>query len=88
MIIEQELEQAVINAIKEKLSEKNITTIAVKGILQTSETKGLEQDNSDGYILVKATPRQYSTPTVPECQINIRIALTLRADVDYNGVTF
>lgn len=88
MIIEQELEQAVINAIKEKLLEKDINTISVKGMLQTSDTKGLEKDEKEGYIFVKATPRQYSTSTVPECQINIRIVLTLRSDIDYNGSTY
>lgn len=88
MIIEQELEQAVVNAIKEKLSEKEITSIAVNGMLQTSETKGLEQDDKDGYIFIKASPRQYPTPTTPECQIGVKLALTLRSDVDYNGVTF
>ena len=88
MIVEQQLEQAVINAINEKLSEKEITTIAVNGMLQTADNKGLEQDDKDGYIFIKATPRQYQTPTTPECQIGIKLALTLRSDIDYNGVKF
>lgn len=35
--------------------------------------------------VVKASPRSYNTPTVPECQINIQIHLSVMADSDAHG---
>jgi hypothetical protein len=48
----------------------------------------MEDADKAGYIFVKASPRQYGTPTTPECQISARVVAQLRADVDWNGSTY
>ena len=39
-------------------------------------------------IIVKASPRSYSTPTVPTCQIDLQVNALVRADIDYNGMNY
>lgn len=34
---------------------------------------------------VKAYPRQFETPTVPDGSIQVDVSLTMRAEVDFNG---
>lgn len=38
---------------------------AVEGV------KGIEASDSDVIIVAKASPRAYSTPTIPTCQIDV-----------------
>lgn len=90
MIIEQELEKRILNAIQDKLTENNITGIQLSGSLQTEENniKAKENGSSTGYLIVKVNPRQYSSPTIPECEIPISVALTVRSDIDFDGKTY
>lgn len=91
MIVEQELEKRVLDVFKTKLDELGINNIQLTGSLQTTEgneRKSEENPESVGFLMVKAKPRQYSTPTIPECQISISVALTIRSDMDFNGKTY
>lgn len=47
--------------------------------------KGLEKARSDVLVIVKASPRQYSSPTVPECQVPMQIMMSVKADADSTG---
>jgi len=90
MMIEKEIENAVVSQIKSKLEAAEIDNIQVSGLLGTTTDtlKGEEDGEKSGYIFVKASPRQYETPTVPECQVNVRVVMTVRADEDWNGKTY
>lgn len=88
MIVEQEIESRLVSAFAAKFAEANLN-IQVAGLLNNSdELKGAEKADVDGVMIVKAKPRAYSTPTNPECQIEVDVSVTLRADRDYNGKCF
>ena len=72
------------------LTEAGITTIQFVGSLQASDDvlKAVEQEDSNGIVVVKASPRMYGSPTIPTCQVTIGVNATIRADVDYNGMTY
>ena len=48
----------------------------------------VEKESSDGMVVVKTQPRQYSSPTIPTCEIVVGVNVTIRADIDYNGMTY
>lgn len=84
-MIEQKLEQRMVERFSELLSNYKIQ---VYGTLQPSIfTKG-EDEGTIGTLIVKMNPREYETTMVPTCQINGAVALSLMADVDYNGKTY
>ena len=86
MMIEREIEQAVAGQIRSMLTQAGINTVQVSGHFDNN--CGEEDGTKEGYIIVKASPRQYQTPTVPECQVTVRVAMTVRADVDWDGKTY
>lgn len=89
MTVEQEIENAIATQIKGALETAEIDSIAVNGMLGTTNgLKGEEDGTKSGYVFIKASPRQYSTPTIPECQINVKVAMTIDASKDWNGKTY
>lgn len=50
--------------------------------------KAIENAQSDVFIIAKASPRSYSTSTIPTCQVPVTLNVLVRADVDYNGVNY
>ena len=88
-MIEQAIEQRIINKIADTLSRVGITDIQIIGQLQTAEDlKAVEEADTGGTIVIKASPRSYLHPTIPTCSIGVEIAAVIRADKDYNGLTY
>lgn len=88
MIVEQEIESRLVTAFSAKLAEAGLN-VQVAGLLTDSDAlKGAEKAGVDGVMVVKARPRSYTTPTDPECQIEVSISLAFRADADCYGSRF
>ncbi len=90
-MVEQILEKKVADTITAVLAEHGIADIQVVGSLQptaVNELKAVEAESAHGLVVVKAAPRQYSSPTIPTCEIEIGVTANIRADVDYNGMTY
>ena len=87
-MIEQQIENRVIEKVTSALSATG-ANVQYAGQLQATEgVKALENANSDVFIIAKASPRSYSTATIPTCQIGVTLNVLVRADVDYNGVNY
>lgn len=86
-MIEQKLEKNVIDKITQILNDNDIQDFSVYGSLQPEIIKGVE-DESQIIVVVKVSPRSYSSPTIPTCQIDIKVSLALRADVDFSGKNY
>lgn len=39
-------------------------------------------------IMAKSAPRQYTSPTMPTCQIEVTVNVLARADLDWNGMKY
>ena len=88
-MIEQNIEDAVIAKIDGVLRQAGIENFQLAGQLQATDgVKGLEQANADVIIIAKSSPRSYSTPTIPTCQIDIQLSVLVRADIDFNGMKY
>ena len=90
-MVEQLLEKKVADTITAVLTENGIADIQVVGSLQPSavnELKAVENADAHGLVIVKAAPRQYESPTIPTCEIEIGVTANIRADVDYNGMSY
>lgn len=88
-MVEQKLEKKAIDKLEAALAEAGITTIQVVGSLQPDVgLKMVEKEDKDGVVVVKASPRQYASPTIPTCEIVLGFNATIRADVDYNGLKY
>lgn len=89
-MIEQQLEARVIDKLSSALSAVGIDGLQFVGVLQSSdELKALERgDDSEGLVVIRTSPRSYSSPTIPTCQIEIEVNAIIRADKDYNGKTY
>lgn len=71
------------------MNEAGIEKVQLVGQLDAVEgVKGIESSESDVIIIAKASPRSYSTPTIPTCQINVDVTALVRADIDYNGKNY
>ena len=87
-MIEQQIENRVIEKVTSALSATG-ANVQYAGQLQATEgVKALENADSDVFIIAKASPRSYSTATIPTCQIGVTLNVLVRADVDYNGVNY
>lgn len=53
-----------------------------------NDVKSEEDAGTDGVLVVKISPRQYATPTVPTTTLQGAISLSVRGDVDFNGSTY
>lgn len=71
-MIEQTIECKVLAKVSNALSAAGIQNVQTFGQLGTCEdVKGIENADSDVIIVAKSSPRQYGTPTIPTCQIEI-----------------
>lgn len=85
-MIEQKVEKKLVERFTELLSGFDIQ---IYGTLQPSIfLKGEQEQDMAGTLVVKVSPREYETPTVPTCQLSCAVALDLRADIDYSGRTY
>lgn len=87
-MIEKELEKIVIDRVKETLENNGITDFQMIGVWQDEDCIKGEENESPIIVAVKATPRTYETPTIPDAQIQIELSLAVRSDVDYSGKTY
>lgn len=88
-MIEQSIESKVLEKIQGTLSAVGIENVKLVGQLEAVEgVKGLEGADDEIIIIAKSSPRAYSSPTIPTCQINVDVNALVRADVDYNGKNY
>lgn len=89
-MIEQKIEQKIIEKLTSALQGAGVQRFLVTGRLSANENtvKGLESSENDVIIVVKTSPRSYSTATIPTCQLNYEVNCLVRADVDYSGMTY
>lgn len=89
MTVEQTLENRIVEHFEAAFAEAHIN-VQVMGVLQNvaEGLKGVEREDADGVMVVKARPRSYQTPSIPECQIQVDVSFTCRADKDFGGKTF
>lgn len=87
-MLEQKLEKIIIDKIRENFSAHEINDCKIFGAWQDDELIKSEEDCSAIVITVKALPRTYETPTVPDAQIEISVSMLVRSDVDFNGKTY
>lgn len=86
-MIEQKIEKRVLDKIDGIFKQNGIKDYQLYGSLQPEILKGVETESAI-LVVVKASPRSYSSPTVPTCQIDFEVQLTLRADIDYGGKNY
>lgn len=89
-MVEQKIEQKIIEKLTSALQGAGVQRFLVTGRLSANENtvKGLESSENDVIIVVKTSPRSYSTATIPTCQLNYEVNCLVRADVDYSGMTY
>lgn len=89
-MIEQTIEKRIIDRLQSALADVGVERYFVTGRLVPSENavKGIENGDNDVIVVVRTQPRQYSTPTIPTCQLNFDINVLVRADTDYSGKTY
>lgn len=88
-MIEQTIEKKVLAHLGCKLKQAGLDKVQLVGQLDAVEgVKGIEVSDSDVIIIAKSSPRSYSTPTIPTCQINVDVTALVRADIDYNGMNY
>lgn len=86
---EQKIEKIVVDKMSNALSAAGITDVQVMGAWQPDDyVKGLEDESLAGALAVKVLPRQYETPTIPDGQMQVDLALTMRAEVDSTGTSW
>lgn len=82
-MVEQKIEATVVEAVRSALEGAGVDT-QVMATLTPVDSKGMEQDR-ECIAVVKASPRQYSTPTIPACEIGVVVTTIVRADADDDG---
>lgn len=84
---EQKIEQILIDKIQSAINDDSIQVI---GSWQSLEKirKATEVIGKSGYVSIKTYPRQYETFTIPECTMQVDVTVCIRADVDYDGITY
>lgn len=88
-MIEQQIEKKILAHLGSKLNGAGIEKVQLVGQLDVVEgVKAIEASDSDVIIIAKASPRSYSTPTIPTCQIDVQVTALVRADIDYNGMNY
>lgn len=87
-MIEADLEKKIVDKLNGLLEQNEIDGVQVTSSFQISEIKSIQQSGKTAYIVVKASPRSYASPTIPTTTIDCGISLTVRADIDYNGKNY
>jgi len=88
---EQKIEQIVLDKFDAAFQNAGIDCIQLVGAWQPSEEgydKALEDGAKTGVLAVKVYPRIYDTPTIPDGQLQVDVALTMRAEVDSAGTGY
>lgn len=80
-MIEQKIEKIMVDRFAQMVEKFGVK---VYGTLQSSFLKGSEGADT-GVLVLKVSPREYETPTVPACKLNCTLTLSLRADIDFQG---
>lgn len=86
-MIEKEIERRVMDKLGAALADAGIEGVQIVGAWQTAddgEIKAAEEVGA-GILTVKAFPRRYETPTIPDATIDVDISLVMRSDVDATG---
>ena len=83
-MIEADLEKIVVDSFKAVL---NGYDTQIYGTWQTSDNgiKSEEEEGVRSILTVKAFPRSYQTPTIPDASFSFQVALVVRSDIDFNG---
>ena len=88
-MIEQIIESKLIDALVASLPEgSNIQTLGVWQPAVGEKIKNMEDKAVNGYLTVKALPRSYETPTIPTATIQAQIQLSMRSEVDAQGIDY
>lgn len=89
-LLEAEIEKIFVGRFKKMLEPFNIQVAGSWDVknLTDGQSKGEEEPDVNGVLVVKISPRQYATPTVPDCTINGALSLSVRGDVDWTGETY
>ena len=87
MLLEQEIEKKLMDKLTALLDANGIADKQVYGTLQPDLLKAKEQD-CGVLLVVKVSPRSYSSPTIPTCNIDVTVQLNTRADIDFQGKTY
>jgi hypothetical protein len=87
-MIEQKIEDAVLAKVQAALSAVGVEAQYMGQLRAVDAVKAVENAKSDVFVVAKASPRQYGTPTMPTCQINVQLNALVRADVDYSGADY
>lgn len=89
-MIEQTIESRISNKISSALSACGLEHIQIMDQLSTTpdELKAVERTEADALVVVKASPRSYSTATIPTCSIPVTVNVLIRADKDWNGANY
>ena len=87
-LIEQKLEKAVIDKFIEVLpTGSGVSVIGIWQPAGDNQVKG-EEGKPNALLAVKAYPRTYETPTIPDAEFQIDVSLAVRSDEDYNGMNY
>ena len=85
-MVEQKIEDAVLAKLEAALPGLDAQ---YAGQLNADQfVKGLESGVKPVIIMAKSAPRQYTSPTIPTCQIEVTVNVLARADLDWNGMKY
>lgn len=81
-MIERLIEKRIVDKLKSAVDARGIEGLCVYGLWNDSADvmKSKEQSSSKAFCIVKIPPRSYTTFGICEVQMNISIALVVRAD--------
>lgn len=81
-MIEQILEKNLIDLLSPKLDRFNLQIIGAWQSPNDNRLKAVEDALVNGYLSIKTSPRAFSDYTSPECSIQFRLELNIRAELD------
>jgi hypothetical protein len=84
-MVEQKIEKIVIDKLNDALEGVQVQFI---GMWQTDDGEKACENGASAVVAVKAYPRAYDTPTIPDASIAVDISLAVRSDVDFGGLTY
>ena len=87
-MIEEQIERRVLGKMTDALSSCTANMQCVGQLMGVDGVKALENADSEVIIIAKASPRSYSTSTIPTCQVPVELNVLVRADVDATGANY
>ena len=87
-LIEAEIEKVVLEQMQPAIQQ--ISGVQVIGTWQATDETTLKgnEDKPKAVLVVKAFPRSYDTPTIPDAVFQVEVSLAVRTDIDFNGKTY